>query len=233
MSLLRRIEQASDFKDKVALREWWHGILHDNGRYSCYAIFLTLPSDKETIRYLVDFGNEIDVISGEDCLVIALSKSEYKRSGFYEKIQQPSILEQSSNFLQEMWSAVTKEQVSKGYSVNIAQLFNIEITKLPCLLIFQDIRSSNHAFITLKGMAAEEISEQMRATFSIIHRAVNDKGNIFESLATHYNSEASHKAGKVIFSKASGSTEKTFETAMEAWISGDDFPPLKFAGTSG
>jgi len=156
VSLLRRLQQGSvqppsDFKDKLALREWWHSILRDYGRYSCYAIFLALPSDKEIIRYLIDFGNEIDIISGEDCLVIALGKSEFRRSGFDEKIQQPSIPERFSNFLEEMWSAAIKEQVSKGYSVKVAQLFNIEITKFPCLLIFQDIRSSDHALITLKG----------------------------------------------------------------------------------
>jgi hypothetical protein len=223
MSLLRRIEQGSiqppsDFKDKFTIREWWHGVLRDYGRYSCYAIFLALPSDKETLRYLVDFGNELDIISGEACLVITLGKTEFKRSGFDEEIKKPSVSERFSNFLEEAWSAAIKEQVSKGYSMKIAQLFNIELTNFPCLLIFQDIRSSDHAQITLKGMIAEEIAERMRATFSIIHTAVSDKKPIIETLASHQNSETLRKAGKTIFSKASGVAEKTFETAIEAWI---------------
>jgi hypothetical protein len=222
VSLLKRIEQGiqppSDFRDRSTLREWWHGVLRDHGRYSCYAIFLALPSDKETLRYLIDFGNELDIISGEDCLVIALGKSEFKRSGIDEEIKKPSISERFSNFLEEAWNAAIKEQVSKGYSVKIAQLFNIELTNFPCLLIFQDIRSTDHALITLKGMTAEEIAERMRATFSIIHTAVSDKKPIIETLAYHQNSEALRKAGKTIFSKASGVAEKTFETAIEAWI---------------
>ena len=83
----------------------------------------------------------------------------------------------------------------------------------PCLLIFQDIRSSEHALIALKGMAAEEIAERMRATFSIIHTAATDEKPIIDTLTYHQS-----KAGKTIFSKASGIAEKTFEIAMEAWI---------------
>ncbi len=223
MSLLKRIEQGvpppSDFRERSTLREWWHGILRDHGHYSCYAIFLVLPSDKETLRYLVDFGNELDIISGEDCLVIALGKSEFKRSGMDEEIKKPSASERFSTLLEDAWSTVIKEQVSKGYSVKIAQLFNIGLTEFPCLLIFQDIRSSDHAIITLKGMTAEEIAERLRATFSIIHTAVSDKKAVIDTLASHQNSETLRKAGKTIFSKATGIAEKTFETAMEAWIS--------------
>ncbi|MEK6575574.1 MAG: hypothetical protein AABZ58_14795, partial [Chloroflexota bacterium] len=52
------------------LRRWWHEIQRLGGRYSCYAIFLVLPSDREAIRYLHEFGKELDLISGEDCLVV-------------------------------------------------------------------------------------------------------------------------------------------------------------------
>jgi hypothetical protein len=67
-------------------------------------------------------------------------------------------------------------------------------------------------------MTAEEIAERMRATFSILHKAAIDKTHILDTLAHHQNSETMLKAGKTIFSKASGLAEKTFETAMEAWI---------------
>lgn len=90
----------ANFKEKSQLREWWHGILRSYGRYYCYAIFLVLPSDKEALRYLTDFGREIDLISGVNCLVIALGKTEFKRSGFNE----------------ETWSELVKEHSSEGYS---------------------------------------------------------------------------------------------------------------------
>ncbi len=37
--------------DRHSVREWWHEILRNHGHYSCYAIFLTLPSDTEALRY--------------------------------------------------------------------------------------------------------------------------------------------------------------------------------------
>ncbi len=224
MSLLKRLEQGSapppsDFHDRHSLREWWHNILREyKQHYSCFAIFLVLPSDKETIRYLTDFGNELDIISGEDCLVIAIGKSEFRRSGFDEKVQNPTTAEKVSSFLDEMWNAAIKEHVSKGYSAKIAQLFNIEVDQFPCLLVFKDIRSSNHLLITLKGMAAEEIAGRMRSIFSIIHKAVANKVDPLEALAQNQNEETFKKAGKTILNKVTGFAEKTFETAMEAWI---------------
>jgi hypothetical protein len=225
MSLLKRLEQGTappplDFHDRHSLREWWHNILREyKQRYSCFAIFLVLPSDKETIRYLTDFGNELDIISGEDCLVIAIGKSEFRRSGFDERVQKPTTSEQISSFLDEMWNATIREQVSKGYSVKIAQLFSIEVDKFPCLLMFKDIRSSSHLIITLKGMTADEIANRMRSIFSIIHKASTNKIDPLEALAQNQNSETFRKAGENILNKVSGFTEKTFETAIEAWIS--------------
>jgi hypothetical protein len=222
MSLLRRIERQppSDFQDRHALREWWHNILRDyENHYSCYAIFLVLPSDKESIRYLADFGTEIDIISGDDCLVIILGKTEFMRSGFDETVQRPTISERLASFLEEMWELAVKEHVSKGYSVKIAQLFNIEMNQFPCLLLFKDIRSPNHVIVTLKGMIAEEIAERMRFVFSIIHKAVTNKVDPLDSLIKYQNNDTFQKAGKTILNKVTGFAEKTFETAMEAWIS--------------
>jgi hypothetical protein len=221
MSLLRRIEQhpPSDFQDRSALRKWWHGILRDyEHRYSCSAMFLILPSDKETIRYLTDFGEELDIISGEDCLVIVLGKSEFRRSGFDNEVQRPSLTKRVTIKIDEIRKSAIREHVEKGYSVKIAQHFGVELTKFPCLLVFDDIRSPAHVIISLKGMTAEEIAERMRSVFTIIHDAAMKKANPLDELTRQQNSENFKKAGKTILSKVSGITEKTFETAMEAWI---------------
>ena len=73
MTLLKPIETEppADFRERFALREWWHQIRRQSGRpYACCGMFLLLPSDQEAIRYLAEFGDEIDMISGEDCLVL-------------------------------------------------------------------------------------------------------------------------------------------------------------------
>ena len=38
-------------------KEWQHELLRKYGRSACYAVFLVLPSDRETIAYLSDYGN--------------------------------------------------------------------------------------------------------------------------------------------------------------------------------
>ncbi len=221
MSLLNRIEKSlppSDLKDRHALRKWWHGILRDHGRYSCYAIFLVLPSDKEAIRYLTDFGSELDVISGENCLVIAFGKTEFRRSGFDTDVEKGSLLGRFSSFLDDAWNAAVREQISQGYSVKISEIFDVPLTQFPCLLIFEDIRSPKHVVVTLKGLTADEIASQMRAIFAIVQKAIVNKNDVLDALARYQSSEVFRKKGKVIVSHVNGIAAKTFETAMEAWI---------------
>ncbi|MCP4372872.1 MAG: hypothetical protein GY797_32925, partial [Deltaproteobacteria bacterium] len=100
-------QQLPDPSNSSALREWWYEILRTPGHYSCYAFFLGLPSDKEAIRYITEFGKELDLISGNNCLIIALGKDEVKCFDLEE----------------EIWNATIKNYISEGYSVEIAQRF--------------------------------------------------------------------------------------------------------------
>jgi len=188
--------------DRHSLREWWHELLRNHGRYSCYAIFLTLPSDIEALRYLTDFGRELNVISGENCLVIALSKTDFQRSGFEEGY----------------WRRLAVEHTKEGHSVAVARLFGIEFTKFPCLLLFEHIRSPEHIAINLAGMTAEDIATRMRLIFAIVEIAVKNKKKPLEELEKQQSIEFLHKTGQSVASKVSGIAEKTFEKAMEAWI---------------
>ena len=189
--------------DRHSVREWWHEILRNHGHYSCYAIFLTLPSDTEALRYLTDYGRELNVISGENCLVIALSKTDFQRSGFEAGY----------------WRRLVVEHTKEGHSVTVARLFGIEFTKFPCLLLFEDIRSPEHIAINLAGMTAEEIATRMRLVFAIVEIAVKDKRKPLPELEKQQNIEFLHKTGQSVASKVGGIAEKTFEKAMEAWIS--------------
>ncbi len=95
------IDSPPDTNDKHQLREWWHEILRDYGRYSCYAVFLVLPSDKEVFHYLNRHGKELNVISGENCLVIILSEGRFRRFDFTE----------------EVWETVLEEHFTEALSV--------------------------------------------------------------------------------------------------------------------
>jgi hypothetical protein len=38
------------------IRDWWHGLLRQHGRYPCYAVFLVRPSNEDLVHYLIDHG---------------------------------------------------------------------------------------------------------------------------------------------------------------------------------
>lgn len=189
-------------KDRSALREWWHEILRAHGRYSCYAIFLTLPSDVEALQYLTSYGNELNLIAGENCLVIVLSTTEFQRTGFDEGT----------------WRKLVEEQTNDGHSVTVAQLFGIEFTKFPCLLLFQDVRSPEHVAITLTEMDAEQIATRMRLIFTVVQNAIRNKRKPLGELDKQQNIEFLKKTSRTVAIKIGGLAEMSFEKAMEAWM---------------
>lgn len=184
------------------LREWWHQVIRDYGRYRCYAFFLCLPSDEEAVKYLTKFGEELDLLSNEDCLVIALSKTGFRRSGYDKAI----------------WNLAVHEQISKGYSNVVGQLFKIKYIDFPCIVFFEDIRSHERVVFSFKEIKAEEIAKQMRMLFTVIQQSVaNGKKPIFV-LEHHQNTERISKLGQSAFSKLIGFAKPTFEIAVENWI---------------
>jgi len=190
------------FKDRSSLREWWHDILRNHGRYSCYAMILTLPADEETMNYLTDFGKELDLISGSNCLIIALSKTEFIHI----------------NSDEDVWIQSVEEQISEGYSLAIARLFDIDLTEFPCLVIFRDIRSPEHIVVALEGMTTEEIAEKMRTVFSTIEAAARSETDPLEALEKQRKQDELHEAGQAIGSNIRSLAGKTLQTAIEALI---------------
>jgi hypothetical protein len=187
---------------QTKLREWWHIILREHGHYQCYGMFLILPADTEALLYLTRLGRELDLITGDDCLVIALGKTEIE----------------SSNFDLQSWIEVIKEHTEEGYSLKIAKLFELDFDKFPCLLLFRDIRSPRHVVISLAKMTADEIADEMRSIFSIVHKAVAKNISPLDAVVEHQQTEKLGQARQTIAGKVSSFAGKTFETAMEAWI---------------
>jgi hypothetical protein len=190
-------------KDPSSVRKWWHKILREEGRYACYALFLVLPSDKDTIHYLLQYGTELDLITGDDCLVISLGDTQVKRS---------------DGLGRESWGEMVKQHVGKGYSVKMAQFLGIDLDDFPCFVIFEDIRSSKHIAITLKGMGTKEIAEKMRSVFSTIHKALANKQSPIDRVEKVESKERLVKRGQTVANKIGHIAEKTFEKAIEIWV---------------
>jgi len=226
MSLLKRIEgpvspSPSHLLNKAQLRKWWQDVVREQGHYACYAIFLVLPSDGAAISYLINHADELGSLSGEHCFVIALSRKALGKFGFDIDVwgeTRKTIKEVVSRVLNPKREAVVKEDVAGGYSARFAELFDIAVTELPCLVVFQAIRSSNHVVVSLKEMTEREIAKQMRMIFSIIQTAVIDQQEPLAAIEKRKNNEALLNKGKNVISDLRGIASKTLEAGMETWI---------------
>jgi hypothetical protein len=121
-------------------------------------------------------------------------------------------------FDEHLWKISIEEQVFEGYSLKVAQLFNIALSDFPCLILFRDIRSPEHLAVSLKAMKAEEIAEQIRALFSIVNKASADNEDPLTMIEHQRNNEKFRKAGGSIISELRHFAGKSFETALEATI---------------
>lgn len=110
--------------NRSELRRWWHDILRTKGKYTSYAFFMLLPSDVSTIEYIKNYGTELNLLSGKNCLILMLGKVE------------------GGNPLEEgMTEIALDEYINKGYSTAIARFFKIKLQLFPCVVFFEDIRS--------------------------------------------------------------------------------------------
>ena len=187
------------------LREWQHEVFRKYGKSACYALFLVLPSDEDAISYLSKYGIELHQISGDNVLVFAFSKNNYTIP-----IAQPS-------FSTLRWESIVKEYVNEGLSIKVANLFNIKYSEFPCVLLFEDIRASQHVMISIKGLKAEEISERIRETFSVIQKAIKNKEKIIAALRKDAMFKNLQSKGYATISTIQALTQKTLEAALIAW----------------
>jgi hypothetical protein len=204
--------------DRQALRAWWHGLRRDHDRYACYAIFLVLPSDSEAIKYVTEYDRELHLISAENCLVIALGKAEFKRSGYESAFQSAPARKPISAVVNGIWARAIRKQIHEGYSVTVAQLFDIRFEEFPCVAVFRDIRTPEHIVITLKGRTVAEIADAMRTLFSTIQKAISTKQDPLVAIQTHRNEESFRSASRSLVSGLRSLAGRTFETAMDSLI---------------
>lgn len=189
-------------RDISLLRIWWHNVLRVHGKFNCYAMLLMLPSDLEVSNYLANFAKEIHLITGDNCLIIFFSN---KFSG-------------TADFSENIWSVVANESRLEGYSMKVAEIFNIPLTEFPCLLIFKDIRSSEHVLISLKKLSTEKISEKMREVFTTIRNSVAKNEDALKTLIRSKEISVKKEMRGSVVRKIGNLAEKTFETAIKVLL---------------
>ena len=185
-----------------SIREWWHKILTHYDRYPSYAMFLALPSDKEAIRYLKEFGKELHLITGKSCLVITLTSLGFMQYGSGD----------------EFMPLAVDEHIVEGYCLQASRLFSIGFDEFPCLLLFRDIRKPQHIRISLKGLSAEEIAQEMRGIFTVLDKSVGQGEDPIEVIDKHIRQQAVSEKGKSLWKGIQSFAGKTLETMMEVFV---------------
>lgn len=188
--------------DTSSLRTWWHSILQTHGKHACCAFILALPGDFKAIEYLDKLGNELNLISKDACLVLALSDTRAITYGVGE----------------DAWRGAIHEQVGNGQSLNLARMFNINFTGLPCMVIFRDIRSPEHLIVSLQKMEVDEISQVMRSVFSIIQSANSKRGNPLAELELHRKKQEFQKLKQSVIGEVRKYLDMTVEAAMQVFF---------------
>ena len=182
------------------IREWWFSIYRLFGHFSCYSIFLLLPSDVEAIKYFSIYKNEIDTISGKLCLILV----------FTNRFQFSSVTDST-------WNKVIQDHIEIG-STEISDYFGVPITDFPCFIIFEDIRSPKHLELSLKGLTAEDIAIKMREIIAVVGTAVSNNISPLNALYENSKNEKLRNAGSTIIKGVRGLAGKSFEAFLEVWF---------------
>ena len=188
--------------DLKQLRDWWHNILRKHDRYLCYAVFLAFSSDKAVLNYLMVSHDELDILSGENCLVLVFNDSGFLSMG-------PN---------QKLWDVILAEHFGKGYSAKFAEIFQVRYDAFPCLLLFDDVRSRKYVEVSLKGLNVDEISLVMRSTFTTINQAILASQNPLEALIDTQKKLENQKTSKAVFQVIGQIADHTLKKSIEAII---------------
>jgi hypothetical protein len=180
----------------TSFQELWFTLLREQKHYSCYSIFLVLPSNKEAIRYLTEYKDDLQVISS-NILVMTIGRDKYLHVNINGKNLSVEIV--------------------RDYE-KLANLFKVDFTMFPCMVVFEGTNPPIGAPVYLSGMTAEEIFEKMKIIFSIIHKSTRHKKSPLEALQQHKNEERLKYAGKAIIGKGYEYIDYALKTTIEVLI---------------
>lgn len=200
---------------KRNLRDFWHReVLGKIDKFPCYGVFLLLSGDEKAISYVKQFGRDLHQISGKNCLVMILIGPKLETLKKEPPIVDDILIEEKI-WEERIGKAIT-EQVVRGYTKNVADIFDMGIMDFPSFLLFRDIRSPDSGIpITLKDMSTFEIHQLMREIFSVIELAVKDSKDPLDVLVKKRRNQALLNKGKVVigtFIEISGFVGTTLAT---------------------
>ena len=156
-------------------------------------------TDEAAIEYLIQYGNELDLLAGTDCVIFLQVESFVTPNPFSPLRFMPDLI----------------EEVREGYSLETARYFEIDPDVLPCLVLFRELLSTEYILVTFQDMVAQAIAVQMRTLLSTIRRAINHKKNLLDVLEDQRITSKFQSAGRTIVGRIESIPNKTFQSAVE------------------
>jgi hypothetical protein len=177
-------------EDRYFNLDYLHTILANEESYDCYAIFLGQPGDKELLKYLTEYQKDIELISSTNWLIISFSKNRFENVDSVKPL-----------------ALFIKDDIESGTSYKIAHHFNIDMEKLPCLIIFKDMGTEERAIVEFSDKNAEDIFGTLKTITSIINKSSRRKVNPIQLIRR----QQSRTKMKVKFSTVGYTLERILE----------------------
>ncbi len=221
--------------NRESLKKWWGEVVAQKGKYKCYAVFLYLPTDDSAQFYLDSkaFMQELDLISGKNCLVLATSKEYVRRFGIDQEPVHPCALykaqpagetddsvpsEETYTVLHRRASTEARRKKPLGYCNMFARMFNLTYDQFPCMLLFQDLDSRRHIVVSLQGIDAKKIALRMRNIFTVVGNAIAGQRDPLKEVRGYLlKYKIMDKKTKVV-NDVVEFAGRTMGFAMQAWI---------------
>ena len=100
----------------------------------------------------------------------------------------------------------------------MAELLGLELTALPCIILFKSFKSTDYAIVSFKKMTIEQISQKMRSVFSLVNKAVSMKQNPIQVVVKTQSKDTRRQKNKSLIGGIRGFVGTTFKTVVETWI---------------
>ena len=205
--------------NRYSFRNWWEeNIAHGSRgyKYPCYGFALATKNDP-LFRYLVEKGDELHYLSGENCLIIALVGKRFRRLGFDADWRYRKGKMQYDSHLMEK---AIHYGAQHGLSEMLAGFFFIESKELPGLILFREPTGVDRAWISMKGLDPEGISEKMKQMFTVLDRAAGDKKDVIQAINSWKSKEKQIDMTKKAASVAGTVISATFAEAIRIFLGG-------------
>lgn len=151
------------FSSRNDVLKWWVDF-QEKSPSPLYCVFLAYSSDLEVVESILEYGDELEILSGDDCCMI-----------FFRDLEKAKLLQ-----------PFTYKEHVKSIPI-IAQAAGVRYDEFPGLLFFNDFNDGDFVFYKLGGKSTSDIIRDLREIFQDLS-AIDDPRKKLKALRKLQNS---------------------------------------------